>query len=540
MPTSATQIFDFLLSHPSLFNERHEVSLAEFRTLRRSVLSIVKNLQKDGDYDACATAEPLRSSLSEWLTVPVPFDGSILAVLQAFGSPTELEARWGHDIRVAFDSALNAARELQRIENPVRARLQAVIRELRSASRSFKIYCHKAARPHFESLLLPPADAPLDAAVFLHSVRDYREADTFDTLIKVGPLRSRGWGAAPDAIKTAPRFATLVQIVWAGSSDEPGFGYDPVASVADATTPTGTPAADGGALGNCISWTPHVTQFGNDDDLDAGQIPVEDELQVFNKLNQPGQKRRATLLHVDDGQGILYPPLARVISFDPNPAALESIAQRLPGESLLEEMYVIRPLLDDVDLGGVRAEHGYYSRAWKLRLQEQLRTDAAGLIARLRAAGINLVHLEAAIEKWCEPPTTVIHAPKEMRHFDILIRVLGLSGAEAAPVRRHGSIPWSQLAWNEIRRSRGEASQAGMHEQEIVEEQTLVILRSLLPQIREKASANAGFHLHIPDGRDVKGAFLFFRVSAVEQGFLVPETELEIVCDLNTIEQWHA
>jgi hypothetical protein len=264
-----------------------------------------------------------------------------------------------------LDSALNAARELLRIENPVRARLQTVIRELRTTGRSFKIYCHKAARPHFESLFLPPIDAPLDAAVFLHSVRNYREADTFDTLIKVGPLRSRGWGAAPDAIKAAPRFATLIQIVWAGSSDEPGFGYDPVAPATGATAPTGAPAADGGALGNCISWTPHVTQIGNDDDLDAGQSPVEDEFQVFNKLNQPGQKRRATLLHVDDGQGILYPPLARVISFDPSPAATEPIAQRLPGESLLDGMYVIRPMLGDVDIGGVRAEHGHYSRTWK-------------------------------------------------------------------------------------------------------------------------------------------------------------------------------
>jgi len=45
----------------------------------------------------------------------------------------------------------------------------------------------------------------------------------------VGPLRSKGWGSAPDAILSAPRFARLIQIVWSGCGDEEDFGYDPVA-----------------------------------------------------------------------------------------------------------------------------------------------------------------------------------------------------------------------------------------------------------------------------------------------------------------------
>jgi len=52
----------------------------------------------------------------------------------------------------------------------------------------------------------------------------------FEVLIKMGPLRSKGWGSAPDAIVSAPRFGTLVQIVWAGCADEDDFGYDPVAA----------------------------------------------------------------------------------------------------------------------------------------------------------------------------------------------------------------------------------------------------------------------------------------------------------------------
>jgi hypothetical protein len=164
--------------------------------------------------------------------------------------------------------------------------------------------------------------------------------------------------------------------------------------------------------------------------------------------------------------------------------------------------------------------------------------NAIVLTNRLREAGLDLVHLEAAIRHWCRPPTAVIHAPQQMRHFEILVRVLGLGGGNNHYF--NGAAAWWRSAWNEIRRSRGEAIQAGVHEQEIVDEQLLVILRSLLPQIREKASSNVGFHLQIPDGRDVQGAFLFFKVSGIEEGFLVPETELKKVCDLNTIEQWRA
>jgi hypothetical protein len=540
MPASATQIFEFLQNRPSFSNERHELSLAEFGLLRRSLRSIVVNLRDGGDQEGNEISERLRNHLSEWLTVPVRFDVTMLSALQSFGSPSEVEARWGRDIRVPFDSALQAAQSLQSIANPVRARLQKVLREQRTAGRIFKIYCHPRARQHFQSLLLPPDDAPLELNAFLHSVRDYRETNTFDTLIKVGPLRSWGWGAAPDAIKTAPRFASLIQIVWAGCSDEPSFGYDPVAPGADSTMPSAIQVPDSGAIGNPISWTSHLTQIGNDDDSVVSQGPIEDEFQAFSRLNQTGQKRRATLVHVDDSQGILYPPLCRVISFDSNPSAREPIARRLPGDTLLEGMYLIRPILGNVDLGGVRAEHGHYARTWKTRLEQQLQTDAPGLVARLRAAGINLVHLRAAVETWCGPPTTVIHAPQQIRHFEILIQVLGLNGDVKNAARRKGRLSWWQIAWNEIRHSRGEAIQAGVHQQEIVEEQLLVVLQDLLPQIHEKATANAGFHLQIPGGRNLKGGVLFFRVAGVEEGFLVPETELKIVCDIDTIEQWRA
>jgi hypothetical protein len=538
MPATATQVFDFIEGHPSFPTERHEISLAAFGALRRSLRTIVVNLREGGDYEAADVADRLRSLLSEWLTVPVPFDGSMLAALQAFGDPAGVEVRWGRDIRIAFDTALSAAQSLQLVENPVRTRLQAVIRELRASGRSFRIYCHRTARPHFDSLFVGPSETPLPDAAFLHSPPDYREAETFDTLIKIGPLRSWGWGSAPDAIKAAPRFATLVQIVWAGCEDEPGFGYDPVAPVAGDTTPTLGPVTDDGALGNRISWTPRITRFG-DGGAASGGAPEEDEFQVFGRLNQPGQKRRATLVQIDGEHGILFAPHSQVISFDPAPDARNPVSRRLPGETLIEGMFVIRPLLGDVDLGNQQAGHGQYSRIWKARLSEERRNDPAGLVARLRAAGLDLACLPADIRNWCVAPTTVIHAPHKRKHFEILIRVLlPDSDSDGAPGRN--GIPWWHSAWNEIRATRGDAIQAGRHGQELVDDELLVVLGGLLPLIRQKASQADGFSLPLPTGQTLRGAALFNRVSLVEDGFLAPDAELRVVRELNILEQWRA
>ena len=534
MPATATQIFDFLEGHPAFTTERHEISLAEFAALRRSLRFVVVKLREDGDLEFAEPADQLRSLLSEWLTVPVPFDGSMFAALHAFGDPAAIEARWGHDIRVAFETALSAARALDNLENPIRTRLQAVIRELQAAGRSFKIYCHRSARPRFDSLFVAPSEATLPESAFLHSPPQYRDAETFDTLVKIGPLRSCGWGSAPDAIRAAPRFATLIQIVWAGCADEMGFGYDPVLPVAGDALLAAGPVVHHGSIGTRISWTPSVTRFGDagDDELE------EDELKTFNWLAQSEQKRRAILFLVDDDHGILYPPLSQIISFDPSAVAGEPITRRLPGESLTEGMYVIRPHVNDLELDGIQAGHGYYSLRWKAALEEQRAADAPGLIRRLREAGLDLVYLSLAVRHWLAPPTTVIHAPLQLRHFEILVKVLGLNSMGSGNTRHRMS--WWQLAWNEIRHSRGEASQAGVQGQEIVGEQLLVILRSLLPQIRERAAANVGFHLPIPGGQGVQGAFLFYKVLATENGFLAPETELNVVRELNMIQQWRA
>jgi hypothetical protein len=537
MPTDASQIFNFLDQHPACSIERHEIAASDFGALRRGLRSIVVRLRDAYDLEAQALSDRLRMHLSEWLTVPVPFDGAILEAVQILGDRNAVRDRWGQDIRVLYDAAVRAARDLTLGENPVRAKVRAVIHGLRAGGQTFRIYCHRRARPHFESLL-GQSDAPLEDRMFLHTVRDYRDAEPFDALIKVGPLRSRGWGSAPDALISAPRFATLDQIVWSGCNDEPGFGYDPTAPPAElGSTPAKGPVAEHGSLSHRISWISRTTRSGEDSGTVTGGEIEPDEFQIFREFNHIRENRRATLVEIHAEQGILYPPYSHVLSFDPTPHANEPIGYRLPGETLVEGMFVILSLHSDVDLGGSDARRGVYSQAWKTRLAAKYRADPHGLVRQLRSGGINLIDLYSCIERWSSSVADVLPAPGQRRHFQILTEVLGVDWDGNIPSKMQG-ILWAECAWNEIRRARGEAIQTGRDEHELIDEELLSILKDLLCDIRLLSAMHDVFVLPIPAGRALRGIIRFYKVYSVEEGFQVPDTELRFVRELNTIEQW--
>ena len=122
MTVTASQVFSFLEQHPTCSIEKHELHSGVFSVLRRSIRLIVVRLNEDGDDESQETADRLRSLLSEWLTVPVSFDGALLESVSALGDAEAVERRWGHEIRTAYDHACAAARLLQRVENPARTR----------------------------------------------------------------------------------------------------------------------------------------------------------------------------------------------------------------------------------------------------------------------------------------------------------------------------------------------------------------------------------------------------------------------------------
>jgi hypothetical protein len=526
MSVVASEIFSFLQQRETLSLERHDIASTDFTILRRSLRLIAQNLLDIDDQASTDVLDGIRLLLSEWLTVPVPFETAMVTSLSDFfGDAESVQARWGRDIRTSYEAAIRAAKNLVLIESEMRLALRSFIEDLLNKNVSFKIYCHRRAKVHFETLSRQfEAAAQLDE-LFVHSLRQYRETKPFDLLIKMGPLRAYGWGSIPDAILTAPRFGTLAQFVWSGSRDDDNFGYDPIIHISDQEH-----AAEAGI--NSLIWNRREFRYGQDHELASSSSEVDD-LQFFQTRYQAREGRRsATLIQLDNEHGIFYPPHSQILSFDPEAAGDDQIDRRVPDETLQVGMFIIGPTLEDVDLGGVATKFGSHSRVWKERLRSEFHSNADGLVRRLKNSGLNLVHLRSALENWCRPPTSVIHAPQSMRHFEILIQVLGLEQSESE------GKSWWQLAWVEIRRSRGEAIQSAFLEKEIVEEQLLISLKILLPEIREKAAAKAGFMLEIPSGSELHGKVALAPVVSIEHGFHVPETELKLVHNLAVADRW--
>ena len=531
MAVSASSVFQRLAASQVLTIDRTEVASSAFANMRRSLRKIIITLQDAEDLVSMDVVDGLRPLFSEWLTVPTAFDGSMTEALKGlFGTPEEVGGRWGANVGAAYDLALQSADFLALTGNPLREALRAAVHDTTNRGQQLRIFCHRRAQAQFASLFPADSAAKLSDDVFLSSVVDYRDTEPFDVLFKVGPLRAHGWGAVPDAIITAPRFHTLMQFVWRGSRDEEDFGYDPVASSSQSPT---------SARSSWSQWSAHARVLGEDDEPAAqcDETELGDDLTFLRDVFRKRDYRKATLVQIDEKLSVLYPPRSQVLSFDPDAASTNPISHRVPGETLRPGMYLVRPNLAAVDLGATHAKGGTYSEVWKSRLKEEFRTDLTGLVRGLRNAGLHLSHLRSAIEYWCRAPTTVIHAPQQERHFEILIKVLRLDTAEVSAKSRI-RLPWWQHAWFEIARSRGEAIHSGFVGREVVDEQVVALLNSLILPIRENALANAAFEIAIPPRSDISGSFLFHPIRGVEQGFHVPEQELKVLHDLRTVEKW--
>ncbi len=534
MVVTASEIFDFIEQRRTWTIEKYEVAYRPFSALRKTVRMIILTLSETDNSEE--VAGKLRKHLAEFLTVPIPFCSSTLGWIdEILGHRDAVEARWGREVRQSYEIARQSSREMQTAESPLRLKLREKLLELIDKRTTYRIYCHRSAKGYFRSVLDVPTNEAVSDDCFLHSVKGYREAAPFGTLIKVGPLRSNGWGSAPDALLTAPRFGRLIHLVWSGCADEEDFGYDPATISSLATSLVGNAGRRDVSLGpSTTSWVPQVTLVG--DDLNEMDRDVDD-LKLFSVLARYGDPRKAVLVQIDDLRGIFFPPEARVPSFDPAVRIEDAIDYRMPVETLDEGMFVIWPELDEPDLGALRVAEGRYSVVWKDRLREAFILDANGLLQRLRRAGIDLQHLRFCVKLWCKPPSTVIHAPREQRHFEILIKTLGIDFDEPRPLRT-APHEWWQYAWTEIARARGEAIQTGRQEQEIINEQLFDILRASLPTIGEQARTNDNFVLKLPEEKTLEGGVQFYKILAIEQGFLVPDVALRVVSQIDDIEQW--
>jgi hypothetical protein len=431
---------------------------------------------------------------------------------------------------VLYKDVLRAADQLASEANPLADAMRDFWRHAKESGEVLRVYCYRRSRSAFDTALRAESH-PIANADYIHSLSDYRQAAIFDTLVKVGPLRATGWGAVPDAVLTAPRFRSLRLFVWEGCADEAGFGYDPVESQRDSSSPDGAVRPNSQT---CCTWRNIRSVIGSP--TSTGQSDVLDDLEDYQRASSSESLRAATLVHLDGAKGILYPHGSKALSFDPAPRDVDAIALRAVDEVLTVGMFTIEPTVSDVDLGGVSVGQGKYSAIWKQKLARMNSEDRLDLFFKLSDAGIDLENLSAAIDHWCKPPSTVIHAPKKMQHFKSLIAALELEADHDSKMAK--APPFWRLAWDEIKRSRGHAIQAGYEESEIIAAELREILAKQLAQLAERAESGVSFEIPIPFETGIRGHFKFHRITAIEDGFRAPASATRQLLELDTFEPW--
>lgn len=526
-PLVSARVLDFLEGSGAFELARCEVSCSAFFQLRSAVRRLITTLKETPDEWIHEQLLRLQRLLARWLTAPSSFQGDAAQeVLDALSDIEHLTRSWPASISQEVERAFSGVIDLSLAETALQRETGAAISRLVESSTDFRIYCHRSSVPLFTGLLAAGA-ADLTPDRFLHSPRQYRDSPPFEVLVKVGPLRTTGWGSAPSALLSAPRFSRLTQIIWAGTADEPQFGRDLVVG-GDAdflrTAPNSTFTLPGS-----IRWQVSATSAGAMAAIE--DEPVSDDLDLLpaSQIAELEARRQSVLLLFGGKKGVLYPRNATVLVFDPLEAHRESVREAQVSEELRPGMFLIWPRVQEGQAAEMEAAFGgQHYVGWKGALRHELSRDAAGLVRRLRAAGLNLAHLEAAARHWSKEPTSVIHAPQMRRHFSILLSVLGFERRVAI------------AAWSEVARSRGEAIQAGVQEHSRLMQLSVATLRSISAEIEAAAQRSTEFNVLTPEHAPIFGAFFVMRIEGIEDGYRAPEGVLREIISSEEAEQWLA
>ncbi len=529
------EVFELLESCDVFVRSRREVGSVAFSRLRRAVRGLIVALRDSNDDWIEDQLLRLQRLLARWLTSPCSFQGD--SADELIGCLIEVErlcTRWGGEVKVHIEAALSAAELMAKSETPLQRETRAVIEAMLAQNRSFRILCHRSVRQHFLNCLATTERDLITDRNFLHSGREYRDCDVFEVLIKVGPLREEGWGSAPSSILSSPRFRELEQITWYATYDDPRFGLDPMLhmiSVEEQTQKNHTYRE----LPGHVRWKLNNIPCGEevfDDPLDEAGIDDLSLLSVSG-LAAIDAHRSAVLLILDGRRGILYPQGASALIYDPTGSADREISERQVGDEVSRGVFLVWPRLNDDEEHGSEGVSGQHHEVWRSLLSAEIARNSSDLAQRLRAAGLNLAYPEAAVRNWVRPPSTVIHAPKKKRHFDILMKVLGAHQASGNP-------RFATEAWLEVRQSRGEAIQAGVNENARLIKRCINVLQMSIDQIVENNLRSSEFKVELNGEGGLYGTVYFMHIEGIEDGYRAPDSELRQLIELDDSVRWRA
>lgn len=519
---------------------RYEVYSADFERVRRSVFKIIGMLIETEDTVALGKAASLRALLFSWLTDPVDFSLEAKDRFTAVMPRAErVRALFGADVAHASALTLEGLSELAQSPNPLREKLVEIILSHLSTGEALSIYCPRTSRCLFEQLLSNARvsdDAPINYA---HTAHQYARLPFVDALIKIGPLRSQGWGGCPDALVTAPRQKSLKNLVWRGSRDEDGFGFSPLDGWRRRSeSEDGSENEDGSAPGGLsVRWNHYQIGALENADNDSENIFELDELtHLGGRRDLTGDTLRScVVLWFAGARATLLPPEAKVIVVD---SAFDAVVSTVRAKDCvdIDGAVAVFPEIDEVELGRYSSAGTEVSRSWKSALKELYERNDMLLLNSLRDEGVDLKSLDKLIPNWFSSGKGVIQAPQSRVHFEALMRVLGYENKSVA-ARNGRKVAFWRAAWHEVAESRGKAIQSGQLASDIVNDQIVSLLEQNVDVV-EEALQRGTTRIDLTERTGLRGHLNVFEINGAEIGLMAPDTELRRVIPAERAAQW--
>gem|GEM_PF-3958333 len=505
------------------------ISFLPVSELRRCLREMAYNLDRDDERQG-ALYRAMFNLISEIQVSPLNFDEQFCAKVEGlFEGGVADEVTWGRAISERFTRAKSIAYDLMGELNPMVIEIINSMRTSASSGRSFVVSCASRDRDVIKHIM---EEAGVPLAPIVTSDADFSQLPIVDTMFRLGPLLLWGRGFAPSAILSAPRYSTLTQFFWTGTSDDADFGNDPLNEFErskDLLT------------SQVVKW-----EIIRREEVVAWEKPIikpstsvvyapEHDFDVFRR--ERGDLRAAVMIQIDNRLGVLWSPSSTVISYDPSCSLDDQSVIMQAAGGLRSGQYLA--YIKEVDNGDGYSNQVTVERSslWKSALSEALAADSDSLRQRLEFAGVRITSLAQRMRYWAEAPSTVIHAPQSEEHFKILCEVLDINS-------RLTSVDFDdfcRLAWNDIRRSRGEAISAGVDRNDAFDRHLLIMLEQRLRQNPPIQICGNRVVLELPsiqEGEIIKVEL--YQVQALEEGFRVPTTALKSIGEIDYFRSlWH-
>lgn len=416
----------------------------EFEKVQCDMLSVLRKLSCEPHH------HELQSDLADryrlWLTAPVDLRrqaSSLLKNMERVKLPDM--PQWQ-----ALREGLQALAEAQ--EDPITKRWIS-LRKHRLFNKEFRVYSHARSVDHWQRMEDQYKGGTICS--YLRTPAEYFATHPFDVLIKMGTLRSSGWGRIPDAVLHSPRQRQIFLLLWKGQRiKEDDFGLEALAAFGEAhchkvawecsETPTPPPLPQNGAA------QPHATEYPDDFVMD-----IDSKVQTSHGVVD------GVRIDLAGGWSMLAAGGSRVRSFacDPGNGELHA-CEREP--KALTGCY----LVDFGQAEALEAAHqgggGDLAVFWKKALRDKLDLmtspqDRSDFDLRLRKRGLDLITLTGRLEAWSKKDPACYINPRRMLHFKALIEELGCEPYDWDKSRG----PFWKAAWEEISRANGDAIAEG-------------------------------------------------------------------------------